>query len=172
MTKEIQKLKEKILIAIQEGKLKQKSKYYFVFLSFISILGIITLFTLVLYLLSFMILIFQEQHIFHSFGLSPKEIFNFIHAVPILLMFFVVILLITLYILINKYKISYQHPIMASIVGIFLITVLIMLGIMLLDKKMSIGHFGEQKGFPILRSMHEHYRNFNMQIEDKILYTE
>ncbi len=158
MKNDIQNIKEELLTAINSGTLKQRPKYYYVFFSILSMLGIITVCTLLLYFLSFMILVFREQHLFQTLGLSGREIFNFMHKVPLLLIVFITLLLITLFILIHHYRISYQQPILYSISAILFLTVIITVGLILFDTKMRLARWGENSRLPLLHNMHKHYR--------------
>ncbi|MEI6400516.1 MAG: hypothetical protein WCO58_03285 [bacterium] len=154
MTETIHNLKEELLQTIKTGSLKQKPKWYFAFFSFLSVVGILTLFTLLLYITSFIVLVFGEEINFRG----GAHFFEMIHVLPIVLILFVIILLCTLFVLIHHYRFSYKKPVLYSIVGIFLVTTILTIGLTAFDNEMRFARIGEDSDMPIIRTMHQHYR--------------
>lgn len=154
MTETIHNLKEELLQTIKDGSLKQKPKWYFAFFSFLSIVGIFTLFTLLLYMMSFIVLIFGEEINFRG----GVHFFEMIHALPIVLILLVIILLCTLFVLIHHYRFSYKKPVLYSIVGIFFVTTILTIGLTAFDNEMRFARIGEDSNMPVIKNMHRYYR--------------
>lgn len=150
----IHNLKEELLETIKDGSLKQRPKWYFAFLSFLSILGICTLFTLLLYVVSFIVLVFGEEVDFRG----EAHFFDMIHALPIILVLLVIILLCGLFVLIHHYRFSYKKPVLYSILGIFFVTTIVTIGLTTFDDEMRFARIGEDSDIPLIKTMHQHYR--------------
>lgn len=112
---------EKVLNKIKKGQIKMWPKFYFTLKAFLFILGIICILFLALFIVSFIIFNLRASGALFlpRFGLFGLRTFLF--SFPWLLVIFSVLFIITLGILVKRYRFVYKKPLLYSIIAIVVI---------------------------------------------------
>lgn len=162
-------IKEVVLQKIKNGNIKQKPKLYFVLLSILYTGSIFISFFVMLYLISFTVLIFREQKILELLNLNNNQFMDFLNNIPFLIFGLIVGILITIIILIKRYKITYQQPFFYSILAVLSITTFLSILISTIDTDMVFARIGEQSSLPGIKHLHKHYRkiDYKKMVENK-----
>jgi len=116
--------KQNILKKIKSGEVDMKPRWHFVLKSLLFILGIVTVTLVIIYLLSFILFTLRQSGV----GFAPlygfRGISIFAMSSPWLLIASAGAFVTVLYILITRYSFSYQKPLVYSLVGVILFTLL------------------------------------------------
>lgn len=157
MEEKINNIKEKILNFIHKDEVKMKPRGYFIFKSILQIVSVFLVFIATLYLASFISLILKEKEVFKTFGIRPNELSHFIYAVPWMIVFLSLVLLVVLEILTRKFAFVYKKPVAYSLFAIIILVLSIGFLLNKIDREFRFARFGEGKA-PILGPMHKYYR--------------
>jgi len=122
-------IKEGVLSAIESGRAKMRSRWYFLFGSFLLGAGV-TLFIIALCsLASFVFFSVRQSGAWFAPGFGARGWFAFFHALPLTLILLMIVLAIILESLVKRYAFAYRKPLLYSflviaglviIAGIFL----------------------------------------------------
>lgn len=111
-------IQENVLAAIDSGKLKLRSKWYFVLRGAALAVGLVIVGLIALFLISFAIFSLRQNGAWYAPALGPggyKELFL---ALPWLIISAVAILFILLELLVKRYEFVYQRPLVYSVLGL------------------------------------------------------
>ncbi len=161
MEKEINK---KVISKIEEERIKMKSKLYFILKSFL-VIGIMFLLSLfILYLGSLVVFVFRANNILHFHGMGFRAFRSIIFSFPWYLISLSFALTILVGLMGKRFRFIYQKPLLYSLVGIILIT---LLGSFLIEKSSIHQHFfslAKREKLPVVGRM---YRNLgDLDIEN------
>ncbi len=118
------KLREKILVTIQQGQAKMMPRWYFILKTFLFCLGFVFVVFCTLYLLSFLFFALDKSQLWFVPQFGPHGVFIFFRSLPWFLIFIILLFLFFLPILARHYSFSYQRPLVYSVFAIFIFIVL------------------------------------------------
>ncbi len=130
-TNNTQKLKEKILTQIKNGKVKIKSKFSFILKNVLLIVGIIALILLALLILSFVFFNLKVKGLFFLSHIGPHGLKMFLINLPWLLILIVLVILIILELFAKNLAVVYRRPLLISF---FVLFGLILIGSLILNR--------------------------------------
>lgn len=111
-------IKNKVLLAIETGKVKMKPRWEFVLQTILIILGAIILVLALLYLFSFIIFIMRQSGLWFIPAFGLKGVMPFLESLPWFLILLVVGAIIILEFLVKHFSFIYRKPVLYSLVGI------------------------------------------------------
>ncbi len=156
--KDITSIHKQIQSAIKDGKLKMRSKRYFIARTILIIIGIVIISVALVYLMSF---VFFVLHItgaweLSSFGLKGFGLFIF--SLPWLLLSATFVFLIGLELLIKKTTIAYRKPLAYSVLGMSVLVLLAGFGFARLPlHEMMYQRAVEDNISPVMRSFYKEF---------------
>lgn len=148
-----------ILQKIEEGAIRQKPKWYFVMLTLGVVLGGITLLLILLYLVSFVALVFRERMFFEALSFGPSAVFAIMHTLPLLLLVLVITVFLLLHVLVRYFAFGYMKPVLVTFGSGFALTLFVFVLILVMDKDSRIARIGEYEHIPGARAFHDQFRN-------------
>ncbi len=154
-------IREYVIEAVKCGDVKMRPKWHFVVQAIIAIIGGIILALLVLFIASLIIFMLRQSGALFVpvFGLSGW--LAFILALPWVLIFFCVALIIGFEILLRKY--SYKQPLVYSILGVAIITIVGGVALAQTSIHVRIGRFAQEKKIPLAAPL---YRQSERDLDD------
>ena len=116
-------LRENIVSAIKNGRVKMRPRWYFVLKAVLAVLGAATLVLAILYLVSFIIFILHQTGIWFVpiFGFRGIRVFLF--SLPWALLALAFVFAAVLEVLVRRYSFAYRRPLLYSIAGIILLVI-------------------------------------------------
>jgi hypothetical protein len=120
-SKEAQEAQKKMLEVIRNGAVKPRPRWYFVLENSLMITGGVILALLVIYLASFIVFALKQTGVSSapSFGLAGWYVF--FRSLPWLLIILLIIFMLILAVMVNKYAVAYEHPAIYLFVGLVVI---------------------------------------------------
>jgi hypothetical protein len=116
-------ISEKIISAAESGKLKMRSKRYFVLRAVLWLAGVVIAAAALLYFFSLFVFITRETGIWVTPIFGRRGIFLFLTSLPWLLLFLLLIFIVTLEVLVRRYAFAYRLPLLYSALAILLVVV-------------------------------------------------
>lgn len=114
-------IQQGVLDAIASGKVKMRSKLYFLLQTILAIVGGIILGLFLIYIVGFMIFLLRQSGALLAPGLGFGGWYIFLRSLPWLLVILSLVFLLVLLVLINHYSFAYQRPLLYSLLGILII---------------------------------------------------
>jgi hypothetical protein len=116
-------IKNKVLQAIETGKVKMKPKWEFVLQTILMIFGAIILILGLLYFFSLTIFILRQSGLWFVPSFGYKGIMPFFSSLPWLLIILVLVAIMVLEILVKHFSFVYRKPVLYSFAGIVLLVI-------------------------------------------------
>jgi len=116
-------IREKVMEAIQSGKVKMKPRWRFVLNSSLFILGVFIILFLLLYLVSLMAFSVRQTGLDFAPGFGGRGWIYFLRYFPWLLILLCLIFLGILEVLVKKFAFAYKKPLLYSVLGIIVIVI-------------------------------------------------
>ena len=162
-------LGEKILKKIKKGKIKMKSKSYFVFRTALFVIGVILVFIFIIFLISFIIFILRTSGVGHfpAFGFRGLRIF--LVSFPWLLMILAVIFILILEVFARRFSIVYRKPLLYSALGIVVIALLLGLVIAQTPMHKRLFQSAQEGKLPVFGPF---YKGYHMRVPDNVYFGE
>ncbi len=140
-------IKDKIVAAIQTGKIQMRPKWQFVLHAILIFVGTILSTLVLVYLSSFTIFISTQSHNIH-------ELFE---TLPWLVIFLAVIFIIILEVLVRKYSFAYKKPLLYSVLGIVALVLLVGALVSQTDLHQDLDERAHGNEKPFWGSVYRHY---------------
>lgn len=121
MSQELSPIKEKILSAIETGKVKMRPRWHFVLQTILIIVGIALILFALLFLISFIIFSLRHSGVWFAPAFGSRGLGVFLTSLPWILIVLTVLFVIILEILVKKYSFAYRQPLLYSALGLILI---------------------------------------------------
>lgn len=116
-------IKNKVLQAIETGKVKMKPKWEFILQTILMIFGAIILTFALLYFFSLTIFILRQSGIWFVPSFGYKGIMPFFSSLPWLLIILILVAIVVLEILVKHFSFVYRKPVLYSLAGIVLLVI-------------------------------------------------
>ncbi len=158
MNEKIKSIKEKVIEKINSGQIYMKPKWFFVVRFVFRIISAFIVFFAILYILSFVVLVFKEKGPIDVLGMGTKGVHIFISTMPWLLMFAFLVLLIVLEFLVRKFAFVYKKPLLYSIFALVFVVLLASFALVKIDRDFKFARFGERPEVPFFGPINKHYR--------------
>lgn len=117
-------LKEKVLEAIQSGRVSMRPKWHFFFRAALLLIGVVLLSLLLLYFASFTVFSLRQSGAWFAPNFGPQGWSVFFHALPWLLILFSLLFILLLEVLVRRYSFVHRKPLLYSAIAIVLIAVI------------------------------------------------
>lgn len=117
-------LSKKVLAKLQSGQVKMRSKRYFILKAVLVALITLLVALFTLYLVSFVIFSLRASGLWFLPGFGFPAMRIFFSSLPWLLILITVILIIVLELFVKRFAFAYRRPILYSILGIIIFTIL------------------------------------------------
>lgn len=121
---DITSIQKHIQSAIQDGKLKMRSKKYFIARTVLLVAGIVIISVALVYLISFVFFVLHMQGAWELSSFGFRGFGLFIISLPWLLFTATFIFLIGLELLVKKTTIAYRKPLVYSVLGMVILVLL------------------------------------------------
>lgn len=149
---------QKIIDAIEEGRIKMRPKWHFVFKALLGVVGAIIAGLALLYVSSLLVFTLHAPTMgVHPMGPRPVGIFVFIRSLPWFLILSSIVFLALLEWLVKKYSFGYRKPLLYSLLGILGFTVLSSLALDAFRAHDRLYRFAEEREVPIMRPIYRHF---------------
>ncbi len=165
----MESIKHIIEAKIESGALTQKPKWHFTLIHIGMWVGTLLAVVLLAYMVAFILLVGKEQHFTDLIMLGPQGIGKIFQYIPYPLVGIVILLIIFLFTLVHQYAFVYRHATFQTLGFLGIITVMIAVGLALLDKEMNFARLGEKRNIPIIRSIHTRYRQPSNEVTRGII---
>ncbi|MBI2052570.1 MAG: hypothetical protein HYT38_02780 [Candidatus Sungbacteria bacterium] len=119
-----QKIKEKILEAIKNGRIKMRPKWYFILKTALGLAGGAIILLVILYLASLVIFILRQTGVWFGPGFGPRGWRVFFVSLPWLVVIAILAFIFILEILVKCHAFAYRRPLLYSVLGILILTVM------------------------------------------------
>ena len=143
-----------ILKKIESGAIRQKPKWHFVLMTLGIVFGVIALFLVLLYLVSFVALFLREHLLFEALSFGPRTVFEIVYTLPFLLIILVTTVFLILHVLVRHFAFAYMKPVAATLGLGLLFTLFLFALVLIADKESKIARFGQTQRFPGIEAMH------------------
>ena len=121
MNQEPSPIKDKILAAIDTGKVKMRPRWHFILQTSLIIVGVALISLTLLFLISFIIFSLRNTGVWFAPSFGYRGIGVFLTSLPWLLIVLTVIFVVLLEILVKKYSFAYRQPLLYSALALVLI---------------------------------------------------
>ena len=121
MNQEPSPIKDKILAAIDTGKVKIRPRWHFILQTSLIIVGVALISLTLLFLISFIIFSLRNTGVWFAPSFGYRGIGVFLTSLPWLLIVLTVIFVVLLEILVKKYSFAYRQPLLYSALALVLI---------------------------------------------------
>lgn len=155
MNNENNKIEEKITDLINSGEVKMKPKWYFSTKAILGVIILCVLFFFMIYILSLIDLILDDQYKLH---LNNLGIIGTFFALPWLLVLIGVVMLVIFDGLIKKYSFSYRSPFIYTFVAVLVLLFIISSIVKSVDEDKKFPRLGEDPRVPVFGPLHRYYR--------------
>lgn len=118
-------LKTKILDAVQKNNLTMIPKWKFVLYSLLGIVGVVFAFLLVVFVVSLILFVLSRYGFMYMPFFGAAHIFQTIGAVPPLLFFVAVLLIILIEVLSRQYAFSFKRPLLVTVLSVTLLATVV-----------------------------------------------
>ncbi len=115
---------EKVLKAIDSGKVKMRPRWHFVFRTALWAMGVILAALTLLYLVSFVIFALHQSGSWFVPGFGLRGLPIFLSSIPWLLVAVALIFIILLEVLVKRYSFAYARPLLYSVIAVILFVML------------------------------------------------
>lgn len=148
-----------ILQKIHSGAIHQKPKWHFVLATLTAVCGLAALSLILLYLVSFIALFLREHLLFEALSFGPGTVFVIMHRLPYILIILVIVVFLLLHLLARHFAFAYMKPVMVTLGGGLLVTLVLFGAILIADKNSRIARFGEDRHVPGFGIFHDQFRD-------------
>ncbi len=165
----MESIKHIIEAKIESGTLTQKPKWHFTLTHIGMWVGTLLAIVLLAYMVAFILLVGKEQHFIDLVMLGPQGIGKVFQYIPYPLIGVLLLLLVLLFTIAHQYSFVYRHSTLQTFGFLGLMTVVIAVGFALFDKEMNFARLGEKRNIPIMRNIHERYRQPSKEVTRGII---
>ncbi len=116
--KEKKAVKEKVLAAIQEGRIKMRPRWRFVLSAALIATGAAIFLLALLYLVSFIFFVLHQTGIFFLPELGGRGLSRFFFSLPWMLILLSLVFLLILEAMVRRYKFAYRRPLLYSLLAV------------------------------------------------------
>lgn len=114
-------IQQEVLDAIASGRVKMRSKWYFILQTILAIVGGVILGLFLIYIGGFILFLLLQSGAIYAPGLGFSGWYIFLRSLPWLLILLSLVFILVLVLLINHFSFSYQRPLLYSLLGILII---------------------------------------------------
>ena len=143
-----------ILKKIESGAIQQKPKWHFVLMTLGVVFGVIALFLVLLYLVSFVAFFLREHLLFEALSFGPRTVFEIIYTLPFLLIILVTTVFLILHVLVRHFAFAYMKPVAATLGLGLLLTLFLFALVLIADKESKIARLGQTQKVPGIEAIH------------------
>ena len=111
-------IRDNVLSAIEQGKVKMRPKWYFVARAALFTVGVLCAALLLLFVGSFVVFLLHQNGVWFAPAFGRLGVKDFLFALPVVFLFLVIGLVILLEILIRRYAFAYHRPAIYSVVAV------------------------------------------------------
>jgi hypothetical protein len=146
---------EKIIETIRSGKTKMRSRAYFFMQAALAALGAAFLFLLILFIVTFIIFVLQENGGFFAANFGPAGWSVFLSSLPWSIFLLSLALLLVLWLLLRRYSVVYHRPFLYTL--LFLIVVISITAVFLFPSSIHGGIFryASRNQMPVVAGVYE-----------------
>lgn len=119
-----QSIKEKVLSAIAEGKIKMQPRWRFVLRAALLLLGLVLATSVLLYLASFLVFILRRSGAWFAPVFGLRGLVVLLLSLPWVLVAVSIIFVILLELLVRRYAFAYRRPLLFTVLGIVMLAVI------------------------------------------------
>lgn len=112
-------IKEQIVEAIKDGRIKMRPKWHFILKTALIFTGIVMVILALLYLASFVIFILRQTGVWFLPTFGFRGIFVFLFSLPWLLILLGIFFVLILEFFVRRYSFAYKKPVLYSILVLF-----------------------------------------------------
>jgi len=116
-----QSLEKGVMDAIHSGRVHMRPRWKFVLSGLLAALGVIILLFTLLFIASFSIFEMRENGTLFMPLFGLRGWFEFFAALPLILVFLLIVFLVVLEVLVRRYRVGYRTPLLISVLAIFAI---------------------------------------------------
>ncbi len=156
-TKNDNPIKEKVLSAIEDGKVLMRPRWHFILKATLAFIGFAFLMVALVYILSFIIFTLRESGAWYVTPFGMRGLRAFLVAVPWLLILISIILIVVLEVLVRRYAFVYRRPLLYSVVAIVGLTFLMGVVVERTPLHPGLMRHADQKRLPIGDRLYEGY---------------
>ncbi len=117
--------KETILEKINNGEIDMKPRWHFILRAALFMLGVVIVAFVAIYLFSFILFSLHQNGLFFAPIFGLRGLIFFVVSSPWILILLVLVFLVLLYVLVNRYSFSYRKPLVYSMVGVVLFVLVV-----------------------------------------------
>ncbi len=121
MSREEQAIQKNVFEAIESGRVKMRSKWYFALQTILAVVGGVILGLFLIYIIGFFLFLLRQSGLLYAPGMGVSGWYIFFRSLPWLLIVLSLIFLLVLVILVNHFAFSYQRPLLYSLLGILIV---------------------------------------------------
>ncbi len=160
----MESIKHIIEAKIESGTLKQRPRWHFTLIH--TGIWVATLLAVILlaYIIAFVLLVGKEKHFIDLVLLGPQGIGRVFQYIPYPLVGISMLLIVVLFGIAHQYAFVYRYSTLQTLGILGLATISIAVGFALFDKEMNFARLGEKRNIPIMKSMHQRYRQPSNEI--------
>ncbi len=118
-----QSIKDKVLSTINAGSVKMRPRWQFVLQSIAMLVGLILIFLLMLFVVSFGIFLLQRSGVWFALQFGSHGLKELLATLPVLFLVLTVIFLLLLQVLAHRYSFSYSRPMLYTLLGTIILVV-------------------------------------------------
>ncbi|HVN26641.1 MAG TPA: hypothetical protein VMT99_03255, partial [Candidatus Paceibacterota bacterium] len=118
---EEERVQKGVFEAIESGKIRMRSRWYFALQTMLSVIGGVILGLFLIYIVGFIIFLLRQSGAWFAPGIGLFGWYIFFRSVPWLLVILSLVFLLVLVILINHFSFSYQRPLFYSLIAILVV---------------------------------------------------
>lgn len=152
-------MRDRILEAIETGKVSMRPKWHFVLKTALMVTGGIIALLALLYLGSLVLFVLRRTGVWFVPIFGSRGWFEFFKSLPWLLILASLVFVVVLEILVRHYKFAYRRPLLFSVAGIILI---LAAGVFVVDRARLHDRFSrytEQNHLPFARDFYHGFRS-------------
>ncbi|HVM76927.1 MAG TPA: hypothetical protein VMU07_02115 [Candidatus Paceibacterota bacterium] len=116
-------IEQRVFDAIASGRVKMRSRAYFVLQTILAIVGGVIMGLFLIYIGGFILFLLIQSGAIYAPGLGISGWYIFLRSLPWLLILLSLVFLLVLVILINHFSFAYQRPLLYSLLGILILVV-------------------------------------------------
>ncbi len=114
-------ISEKVMSAIKNGRVLMRPKWQFILEATLGALGVAVILLALVYFISFIIFILRQSGAWFTPAFGARGWFEFLFALPWVLIILALICFIILEILVRRYSFAYRRPVVYSLFGVVLL---------------------------------------------------
>lgn len=117
-------LERNVMDAIHSGRVRMRPRWKFILSGALAALGLVILAFTLLFIASFSFFVLRQTGVIFMPDFGTRGLFEFFAALPFILIILLVLFLIVLEILVQRYRVGYRTPLLVSVLAILAIVVI------------------------------------------------